>query len=299
MSTATPAPSSRRSSPRRWSASSRRPGVEISASTRLLGVIGDPIAHSLSPTMYNAAFRALGLDAVYVALPTPAAALSSLLSALVGIGAAGNVTVPHKEAVERCCARKTDLCARVGACNTFWTEQGQLVGDNTDVAGVLSALRALGGDGAGRWLVLGTGGSARAVAVAAAEAKAELQVRSRDPERARAFARWAEGAGASAHAARVPVATEIVINATPLGLEDRDPLPLAAEEMRDITAALDLVYAPGETRWVRLLRARGIAAADGREVLVRQGAAAFGRFFPGQPAPVEVMRAAVNRALRA
>src|SRR5437899_12724367 len=79
MSTATPAPSSRRSSPRRWSASSRRPGVEISASTRLLGVIGDPIAHSLSPTMYNAAFRALGLDAVYVALPTPAAALSSLL----------------------------------------------------------------------------------------------------------------------------------------------------------------------------------------------------------------------------
>src|SRR2546429_306694 len=157
MSTATPAPSSGRSSPRRWSASSRRPGVEISASTRLLGVIGGPIAHSLSPTMYNAAFRALGLDAVYVALPTPAAALSSLLSALVGIGAAGNVTVPHKEAVERCCARKTDLCARVGACNTFWTEQGQLVGDNTDVAGVLSALRALGGDGAGRWLVLRPG----------------------------------------------------------------------------------------------------------------------------------------------
>ena len=273
--------------------------MEISASTRLLGVIGDPIAHSLSPTMYNAAFRALGLDAVYVALPTPAAALSSLLSALVGIGAAGNVTVPHKEAVERCCARKTDLCARVGACNTFWTEQGQLVGDNTDVAGVLGALRALGGDGAGRWLVLGTGGSARAVAVAAAEAKAELQVRSRDPERARAFARWAEGAGASAHAARVPVATEIVINATPLGLEDRDPLPLAAEEMRDITAALDLVYAPGETRWVRMLRARGLAAADGREVLVRQGTAAFSRFFPDQAAPVEVMRAAVNRALRA
>src|SRR5256712_815309 len=273
MSTATPAPSSTRSSPRRWSASSRRPGVEISASTRLLGVIGDPIAHSLSPTMYNAACRSLGLDAVSVALPTPAAALSSLLSALAGIGAAGNVTVPHKEAVERCCARKTDLCARVGACNTFWTEQGQLVGDNTDVAGVLSALRALGGDRAGRWLVLGTGGSARAVAVAAAEAKAELQVRSRDPERARAFARWAEGAGASAHAARVPVATEIVINATPLGLEDRDPLPLAAEEMRDITAALDLVYAPGETREVRLLRSRGIAAADGRDVLVRQRAA--------------------------
>src|SRR5437667_5395312 len=198
MSTATPAPSSRRSSPRRWSASSRRPGVEISASTRLLGVIGDPIAHSLSPTMYNAAFRALGLDAVYVALPTPAAALSSLLSALVGIGAAGNVTVPHKEAVERCCARKTDLCARVGACNTFWTEQGQLVGDNTDVAGVLSALRALGGDGAGRWLVLGPGGWARAVAVAAAEGKAGRRVRPRAPGRAGACGRGGQGVGAAA-----------------------------------------------------------------------------------------------------
>src|SRR2546429_8297547 len=194
MSIATPAPSSRRSSPRRWSASSRRPGVEISASTRLLGVIGDPIAHSLSPTMYNAAFRALGLDAVYVALPTPAAALSSLLSALAGIGAAGNVTVPHKEAVERCCARKTDLCARVGACNTFSTEQGQLVGDNTDVAGVLGALRALGGDGAGRWLVLGTGGSARAGAGAAAEAEAELAPGSPGPEPARALPAGAVGA---------------------------------------------------------------------------------------------------------
>src|SRR5256885_16591063 len=170
MSTATPAPSSRRSSPRRWSASSRRPGVEISASTRLLGVIGEPIAHSLSPTMYNAAFRALGLDAVYVALPTPAAALSSLLSALASVGAAGNVTVPHKEAVERCCARKTDLCARVGACNTFWTEHGQLVGDNTDVPGVLAALRALGGDGAGRWLAAGPGGPARGAAAAAPQA---------------------------------------------------------------------------------------------------------------------------------
>src|SRR5437016_8407374 len=173
--------------------------------------------------MHNAALRALGLDAVYVALPTPADALPPVLAALAVVGAAGNVTVPHKEAAERCLARKTDLCARVGACNTFWTERGQLVGDNTDVAGGLGALRALGGDGAGRWLVLGTGGSARAVAIAAAEARAELHIRSRDPERARAFARWAEGVGASAHAARGPVATEIVINATPSAW--RNPTP--------------------------------------------------------------------------
>src|SRR2546422_901671 len=115
----------------------------------------------------------LGLDAVYVALRTSAQELTTVLAALAAVGGAGNVTVPHKEAAERYVARKTDVCARVGACNTFWTEHGALVGDNTDVAGILAALRQLGADGAGSWLLLGTGGSARAVAVAAAAAKAE------------------------------------------------------------------------------------------------------------------------------
>src|SRR3989442_1701675 len=142
-----------------------------------LAVLGDPVAPSLSPVMYTPACRALGLDAVYVALPASPAALPSLLAALAAVGAAGNVTVPHKEAAERCLAQKTALCAQVGACNTFWSEHGTLVGDNTDVAGVLGALRTLGGDGAAgggggggaSWLVIGTGGAARAVAVAAAE----------------------------------------------------------------------------------------------------------------------------------
>src|SRR5438105_14612730 len=87
--------------------------------------------------MQNAAIRVLGLDAVYVALRTSAPELTTVLAALAAVGGAGNVTVPHKEAAERCVARKTDVCARVGACNTFWTEHGALVGDNTDVAGIL------------------------------------------------------------------------------------------------------------------------------------------------------------------
>src|SRR6267154_4257670 len=165
MCTATPASSSRRSSRRAWSVSSKSSRVEVSASTRLLAVIGDPVAHSLSPSMQNAAIRVLGLDAVYVALRTSAPELTTVLAALAAVGGAGNVTVPHKEAAERCVARKTDVCARVGACNTFWTEDGVLVGDNTDVAGVHAALAALGAAG-GRWLVIGTGGSARAVAIA-------------------------------------------------------------------------------------------------------------------------------------
>lgn len=277
--------------------------MEIGASARLLAVLGDPVAHSLSPVMQNAAIRSFGLDAVYVALRVPATAVPTVLAALAAVGAAGNVTVPHKEAAERCVTRKTDLCARAGACNTFWTENGALVGDNTDVAGVQACLRELGGgaDRAERWLVLGTGGSARAVAVAAADAGAELLVRSRSQERAGRFVDWAASRGVRARVAPAdtPLVADLAINATPLGLHAGDPLPLDPAESRGLRAALDLVYAPGETRWVRALRAAGVAAREGREVLVQQGAAAFERFFPGHAAPIEVMRAAVARALGA
>jgi shikimate dehydrogenase len=274
--------------------------VEIGANTRLLVILGDPVAHTLSPAMHNAACRALGLNAVYVALRTPPAALPAALAALAAAGAAGNVTLPHKEAVERSVTRKTDVCVRARACNTFWTEDGTLVGDNTDVPGVRAALCDLGVNG-GRWLLLGTGGAARAVAVAAADAGATLRVRSRHPDRAQEFVAWATRLGTRAEAAHGPVEVDAVINATPLGLADRDPLPIDPKDLRggNLRVALDLVYARGETRWVRAMRAQGVTARDGREMLVHQGVAAFGRFFPGTAAPIDVMRAAVERALRA
>jgi shikimate dehydrogenase len=274
--------------------------MEISAKTRLLAVIGDPVAHSLSPAMHNAACRALGLDAVYVALRVAPDALPAVLAMQLATAGAGNVTVPHKEAVEGSVGRKTDVCARVGACNTFWTEDGILVGDNTDVFGVSSALAQLGVNGkGGRWLVVGTGGSARAVAVTAADRGATLFVRSRDETRARQFASWATGVGVATEVAVGPVEIDVVINATPLGLAGHDPLPIDLNHIPGVEKALDLVYAPDETRWVHALRQRGVAAQDGREMLVQQGAAAFARFFPGVDAPVDVMRAAVRRALRA
>jgi len=273
--------------------------VEISANTRLLTVIGDPVAHSLSPAMHNAACRALGLDAVYLALQVRPASLQAVLAMQAAIGGAGNVTVPHKEAVEGSVARKTDVCARVGACNTFWTDDGVLVGDNTDVFGVAAALGKIGAGQKGeRWLVVGTGGSARATAVTAADRGATLFVRSRDASRAKAFAAWATGIGVSTTVASGPTEVDVAINATPLGLAGHDPLPVDVNHIPGVKRALDLVYAPGETRWIHALRERGIEAADGREMLVQQGAAAFERFFPGVDAPVEVMRAAVVRALR-
>src|SRR5256885_17157790 len=124
MSTATPAPSSKRCSRPRWTASPRSSPVEVSASTRLLAVIGDPVAHSLSPSMHNAAIGVLGLDAVYVGLRTPAPALVTVLAALAAVGGAGNRTAPPKAAAGRCGARKTDGCARGGAGDTVLTEAG-------------------------------------------------------------------------------------------------------------------------------------------------------------------------------
>jgi shikimate dehydrogenase len=268
----------------------------------VFAIIGDPVAHSLSPAMHNAAFRALGLDAVYVALRVSADSLAQVLAMQAATRGAGNVTVPHKEAVERSVARKTDVCKRVGACNTFWTEDGALVGDNTDVAGIKAALTRISAPGKGaRWLVVGTGGSARAVAAAAADWGARLFVRSRDSARAKSFAAWASGIGegGSATAANGPVEIDVAINATPLGLAGHDLLPIDPNHIPGVKHALDLVYGPGETRWVHALRERGIQASDGREMLVQQGAAAFARFFPDATAPTEVMRAAVQRALRA
>jgi len=268
------------------------------ADPRLLAIVGDPVSHSLSPTMHNAALHAMGIPGSYVALKTPAAALTSVLSALTAVAAAGNVTVPHKEAAAGYVARKTDACTRTGACNTFWVEEGVLVGDNTDVIGVSQALDELGVPRGGRWLVLGTGGSARAVAAAAAERGAILHVKSRTHETARRFVEWARTVLALEASPADSSAAEVVINATPVGMRDGDPLPLAPDQVGANTAVLDLVYRRGGTAWVRALDQRGRRVSDGRTMLVAQGAAAFERFFPGVRAPAEVMRAAVERALR-
>ncbi len=247
--------------------------------------------------MHNAAITALGLDAAYVALRVPAGAFPDTFTALAAVGLAGNVTVPLKGAAERCVSRRTDLCARTGACNTFWVEQGALVGDNTDVPAIAAELAELG-LGGGRWLLLGTGGAARAVAIAAANAGAELAVRSRDPARARGLVEWAASHGARARVALGPLRAEVIVNATPLGMNGDDALPIDPGVVRDLRGVLDLVYRRGETRWVREARRQGAVARDGRGVLVRQGALAWSRFFPSHPPPVEVMRAAVERALR-
>lgn len=266
----------------------------MGGSTRVFAVLGDPVAHSLSPAMQQAAFRALGLDATYVALRTAAADVPAVMRTLTAQGGGGNVTVPHKAVAAAALAAPSELVRALGACNTFWAHEQGVAGDNTDVVGVVRAMERLAPP-AGPWLVLGTGGSARAVAAAAREAGVGLAVRSRAEARADEFRAWAGGLGVTEAVADDCVAC---INATPLGLASADPLPILPQALPvGVRAALDLVYAAGATSWIRACRLSGLRAADGRDVLVEQGAAALERWFPGAHAPREVMRAVVHAQL--
>jgi shikimate dehydrogenase len=266
----------------------------IDGSTRVFALLGDPVAHSLSPTMQNAAFRALGLPAVYVPLRSSSTDLPGLLRALTAAGGGGNVTIPHKETAAAAVDRCLESAEKVGASNTFWSENGMVVGDNTDVDGVLAALDRLRAP-SGTWLIAGTGGSARAAAIAASLRGASVAVCSRSAERQQQFLSWAALAGVSL---AEPREARVLINATPLGLRPTDPQPALADLAPRAEVVLDMVYAPGATPWVRAMRGKGLRASDGREMLVAQGAAALRHWFPQVDPPVEIMRAAVHAILR-
>jgi shikimate dehydrogenase len=265
----------------------------IGGRTRLFVLLGRPVAHSLSPAMQNAAFQVLGLDAVYAALDCPPEDTFALAQSLAQGGGGGNATVPHKIVLAAALEGPSARVERLGAANVFWGEGERLAGDNTDLDGVLDSLARMDAP-ATAWLVVGTGGSARAVVGAAAERGAKIAVSSRTVARAAEFTAWAATLGVQA---TDPGACEVVINATPLGLTKGDGLPADLLLTPKATVALDLVYQRGETPWVRHCRAKGLRAADGREMLVAQGAGSLERWFPKMRAPREVMRAAVARAL--
>lgn len=274
----------------------------VTAGTRLFALLGDPVSHSLSPVFQNAAFRALGLDAVFVALRCGADDVPGLLAGIARAGGGGNVTVPHKALAARTVDHPSDTVLRTGACNAYWLEDGVIHGDNTDVAGASAAVAVLlGREPAGaRVLLLGAGGAASAALCALVDGGAErIVIVNRTPERARALADRFR----SPHV-RIDVVDsvdavagerfDLAMNSTSLGIRPDDPLPLDPDAARvTIGAALDLVYAHGGTRWSREMRARGLPAADGREMLLHQGAAAFRRWWKLDP-PLDVMRAALG-----
>jgi shikimate dehydrogenase len=272
--------------------------MEIEPGTRLIALLGDPVAHSLSPRFQNAAIRAAGLAAVYLALRCDSDHLPGLLRGIAAAGGAGNVTLPHKERAAQLVERTTDAVDRTRACNTFWVEGGRLHGDNTDVEGFAASARALIGAPAGaRVLVLGAGGVARAAVLALLRGRADaVHVLNRNPDRARTLCDDLDPAGRRLAVLEHPdrlrrEGYDLIVNATPAGLQPDDDLPLDFDRPVRIGAVLDLAYRRDATAWVRSARARGIPAADGTDMLVHQGAAAFRRWFRMDPDLAAMRRA--------
>jgi len=277
--------------------------MTITAHTRVLTLLGDPVAHSASPEIQNAAFREAGVDGVYVAVRCAADDLSGFMHGLARAGGGGNITLPHKEKAAALVDVPSDAVRRTGACNTFWGVDGRVHGDNTDVDGFRRALCVfLGGPAKGiRALLLGAGGAARAALLGLLdEGAGEVLLFNRTSERARAVARRIGGQRARV----VPLVQglegerfDLVVNATRLGLDPHDASPLDFARLGRAGAAMDLVYAREKTPFVRAAERHGVRSTDGMEMLVQQGAVSFERWW-GRAAPIEAMRAAVRSVAR-
>jgi shikimate dehydrogenase len=299
----------------------------IRGSTALVAVLGDPVRHSLSPAMHNAALQELGLDWVYLALPTPAAGLATVLDALEAVECKGlNVTLPHKQAVADLVAERTELAERLGAVNTLVPRSvGGWLGTNTDVEGFVAPLR--GGIRPKRALVLGCGGSARAVIaglvdlgvprIGVAGRRADGRAALVDHCRA-----WAPALEAVAWTPSQPddrsprtsdgslsdwlADADLVVNTTPVGMASatdpaaarRCPLePAALQALQPTATVYDLIYTPRPTALLRQAGARGCRCLDGLDMLVEQGAAALKLWSGLEAIPVEAMRRAARAAL--
>ncbi len=265
----------------------------VGAATRVLGVIGDPVAHSRSPAMHNAAFAALGLDWIYVAFPVPRGHGEAAARAIRDLGLAGlNVTMPHKADAARACDELTADAAALQAVNTVVArEDGSLLGASTDGEGFV---RALAEEGVvlgprRRVVVLGAGGAARAIAHAVGTVGGELTVAARRPDEAAAVAALAPAATSVALDTLSVAAFDVVVNATPIGMGGELP-PFDVDQLHATQFVFDTVYSV-DTLLLQAARARGAGAAGGLGMLVHQGALAF-RMFTGQDPPLEVMRAA-------
>jgi shikimate dehydrogenase len=251
-----------------------------------LVLLGHPLSHSLSPRFQNAALVAAGIPLRYEAVDVEPTAFEDVVATLKGQNAAGNVTIPFKERMHDACGVLSPLAQRVGAVNVFWIdEDGRLVGDNSDVGGFDAAVATLLGACPRDITVglLGAGGAAAAV-LAAVETwpGCTAHVYNRTPERARLLCERFGAVAQPVDDVGVIAGAQLVVNATSIGIRD-DAYPLSPSLIAPGAAVIDLVYRPGETAWIRALRARGHRACDGLPMLIEQGALAFERWFGFAP----------------
>jgi 3-dehydroquinate dehydratase / shikimate dehydrogenase len=269
---------------------------QVDAATRIYGVAGDPVEHSLSPVIMNTALRRENVNGVY--LPLHAKTLKDLIQCVRGIPLHGlSITMPYKQAIVPHLDNTDAHTAKIGACNTVVRGQdGKLYGFNTDIAGILRPLEQRITIEKAKVLVLGAGGAARAAVFGLKERGAELWVWNRTALKGQKLARQAK-AHFIKRADLRKIAFDVIVNATPVGMGNTRDCPLKDDEIQ-ARVVFDMVYDPVETRLLQVARAKGIAVIPGVEMFVQQAARQF-EIWTGKPAPAGDMLRAVTIALQA
>lgn len=260
----------------------------ITPRTKLCGVVLHPAGHTRSPAMHNAAFAALGLDAVLLAFDVAPADLPAAMEGARALGVRQlAISIPHKVAALACVHELDETAGRIGAINTATLRDGRWLGSNTDWLGAVRALESELPLGGARAVVLGAGGTARAVVFGLLERGARVRVLNRSPERARRLADefGAEMAGSLGDLARAPY--DLLVNTTSVGLRE-DASPVDAGALRAGAVVMDAVYDPERTRLLREAEVRGARTVSGRWMLIHQAAEQV-RLLTGREAPLEAL----------
>lgn len=268
----------------------------ITGKTKLLGVIGSPIEHSLSPIMHNAAIAEMQLDLAYVPFHIRPENLRSAIAGFDAIDLKGfSITIPHKQTIMPLLSEITDVAASIGAVNTVWRSDRGWCGTNTDIVGFMAPLKEKKSSIA---LVLGNGGAARAVVAGCDRLGfSEIHVAGRNAEKLQEFARSWSLNSLSVHSweqiSELLPSADLIVNTTPIGMSPQSDQSPLTEEQADLiksgAIAYDLIYVPNPTKFLQQAQQRGIEAIDGLEMLVQQGAAAL-EIWTGRTVPDNVMR---------
>jgi shikimate dehydrogenase len=269
---------------------------KISGYTKIFGILGRPVTHSLSPAMHNAAFRHLKINAVYVAFPVTD--LAQAVAGLRGLAIGGvSVTIPFKEEIIPLIDALDPQAAQIGAVNTVVNRDGRLTGYNTDWLGAVTALKAQTNLTGRHVLILGAGGASRAIAYGIIQAGGRVTLTDVDMGRAAALVRDL-GAAAIPLSALGDCPADILVNATPVGMApDIEGIPIAPEFLSRFQVVMDIVYQPLQTRLLREAEHRGCATIDGLQMLIHQATAQF-ELWTGRQAPAEVMAQAAYGAIK-
>ncbi|MBH8554415.1 shikimate dehydrogenase [Nostocaceae cyanobacterium CENA357] len=285
----------------------------ITGKTKLLGVIGHPVEHSLSPVMHNAAIAKLGLDYIYLPFPIAPGNLEVAIAGFAAVGVVGfSVTIPHKQAIMPLLSEITPIAQAIGAVNTVSRQDNRWIGTNTDIEGFIAPLQTTYKQD---WshktaVILGNGGAARAVVAGCHQLGfAKIYVLGRNVQKLQAFCNsWSNSpieenlqVGTWDELGKLIPQTDLLVNTTPIGMYPKvDESPLSADEIKNLppsAIAYDLIYIPQPTQFLQLAEKHGAIAIDGLEMLVQQGVTALKIWLQREIVPVDEMRFAVRNHL--